>query len=185
MNAPDPWENDQIYEIYTGHGVQFRYPGAWALAESQKPGEVTIQVESGETSFWSLTLLFGSPAPADVLEAVTQAFLEEYPEMDTYPSTDSLPQRQTWGCDVEFVSFELVNSAFVRCFQAEGCTGVVLYQGTDVELEQTQPQLEAISQSLEVIGRDEGRGMIDNPAERPIGRDPFGFGFGNRTGENE
>ena len=140
--------DDCLYEIYTGHGVQFRYPGAWALSETRQTDEVTIQVESGETSFWSLTLLHANPDPTEVVEAVTQAFQEEYPELDLYASNDRLNERETWGCDIEFVALELVNSAFVRCFQADGYTGLVLYQGTDLELETTRPEMEAITKSL-------------------------------------
>ncbi|MEX0725908.1 MAG: hypothetical protein WEB58_17945 [Planctomycetaceae bacterium] len=150
MNLTNQHIDDCLYEIYTGYGVQFRYPGAWALSETRQSDEVTIQVESGETSFWSLTLLFDLPEPADVIEVVSQAFREEYPELDLYASHDQLNGRPTWGCDIEFVSFELVNSAFVRCFQADDFTGVVLYQGTDLELETTQPEMDAMTKSLAV-----------------------------------
>ena len=57
--------------------------------------------------------------------------------------------------DVDFVCFELINSAFIRSFQTERFTVLVLYQGFDAELETTRPLLEAISASLAFAVEDE------------------------------
>ncbi|MFN0197173.1 MAG: hypothetical protein ACKVT0_10525 [Planctomycetaceae bacterium] len=149
-----------MYETYVGHGVRFRYPGLWAISETRQSHEVMIQVESGGTSFWSLTLLFDAPAPVDVIESVAEVFREEYEELDIYPvpfavSADLKSQtRAASGCDIEFVSLEMVNSAFIRCFQTPRLTGVVLYQGTDHELLETRDQLEAITRSLSLISNE-------------------------------
>jgi len=43
---------------------------------------------------------------------------------------------------------DLVNSAFLRAFRAFGGTILLLYQGTDRELEETLSILESISESL-------------------------------------
>jgi hypothetical protein len=50
---------------------------------------------------------------------------------------------------VEFVCLELVNSAFLRAFRLGESSALVLYQGTDHELEDTRPILEEISASLQ------------------------------------
>ena len=52
--------------------------------------------------------------------------------------------------DVDFVCFELINSAFLRSFQTDRFTVLVLYQGFDGELAESRAVLEAISASLEL-----------------------------------
>ncbi len=184
MNSIDQHMDDCLYETYTGHGVRFLYPGLWALSETRQSHEVTIQVESGGTSFWSLTILSDAPAPEDVIESVAEVFREEYEELDIYPAPftvnaelKSLTQAAA-GCDIEFVALELVNSAFVRCFQTPRLTGVILYQGTDLELLETQDQLEAITRSVNLLPNEFDSELIAN--EIAVG-EIFG---GNEMGED-
>ena len=49
--------------VYESHGVRFEYPKDWILHEQAGHDEVSITVNSPETSFWSLTLLFHRPEP--------------------------------------------------------------------------------------------------------------------------
>ena len=52
------------------------------------------------------------------------------------------------GLDVEFVCLELVNTATLRALESDDFTALVLYQGTDHELEATRALLEGITSSL-------------------------------------
>jgi hypothetical protein len=58
------------------------------------------------------------------------------------------------GRDLDFVCYDLVNSATLRAFQTSEKTVVVLYQGTDHELVSTRSQLEAITASLQCDDED-------------------------------
>ena len=55
-------------EIYSAHGVQFRFPSFWEVSEESAGSELTITVCSPETSFWSLTLIRDKPRPEDVIK---------------------------------------------------------------------------------------------------------------------
>ena len=139
-------------ETYHGNGIQFRYPADWTLVE-QKDGESTsITVASPETSFWSVSLFLDSPSPKQVVASAVEAFREEYEEVDVYPSDEKMREREGEALDVDFVCFELINSAFLRSFQTDRFTVLVLYQGFDGELAETRPLLEAISASLTLEG---------------------------------
>jgi hypothetical protein len=142
-------------EIYEGHGIRFRYPAYWELTEQEDDEATSITVASPETSFWSISLFQDGPPPQQVLDSAVEAFQEEYAEVDVYASTAKTGDRTGVARDVDFVCFELINSAFLRSFQTDRFTVLVLYQGFDGELETTRPLLEAISASLAFAGEDE------------------------------
>jgi hypothetical protein len=136
-------------EIYVGHGVRFRYPDDWDLSEQQTVNEVTVTVSSRETSFWSLTLFFDRPQPEQVLQTAMDALRDEYEDIDVYPVETALCRISNLSRDVEFVCFELINSAFLREYRTARFTALVLYQATDHELQETRSVLEGISNTLQ------------------------------------
>jgi len=139
-------------EVYEGHGIRFRYPAYWELTEQEDQESTSITVASPETSFWSISLFCDRPPPQQVVDSAVEAFREEYEEVDIYPAEAGAGDRPGVGRDVDFVCFELINSAFLRAFQTERFTVLVLYQGFDGELAEARPLLEAISASLTVDG---------------------------------
>ena len=86
------------------------------------------------------------------METALDAFREEYAELDIYPVVETICHRESIARDLEFVSLELINSAFLRAFRTDHFTALILYQGTDKELELTREQLEKISLSLQCEG---------------------------------
>jgi len=133
---------------YQGHGIKFRYPSEWEVSEQQEGPQFSITVSSPATAFWTLSLFADCPEPDDVVEAVLDAFREEYDEMDEYPSDARVGKRQTVGRDIDFVCLDRLNSAGVRAFRARQFTVMVLYQHTEVEREETGPILEMMTRSL-------------------------------------
>jgi hypothetical protein len=134
--------------VFEGHGIRFEYPDDWILHEQSSPDELTLTIHSPDTSFWSLTLLFDRPEPRRVIDSVLDTFREEYAEIDVYPSDDRLSNQPTESYDLDFVCHELIGSAFLRALAAPEFTLLVLYQGADLELDETQPLLEKVSKSL-------------------------------------
>ncbi|MCA9071987.1 MAG: hypothetical protein KDA84_23830, partial [Planctomycetaceae bacterium] len=101
------------------------------------------------TSFWTLSLLSGRPDPKRVLREVMETFRGEYVEIDEYPAQAVIHQTECQACDLQFMQYELINSAYLRVCPAGSRTALILYQGMDQELEYTRPVLEAITASLE------------------------------------
>jgi hypothetical protein len=135
-------------QLFSKHGVQFRYPPGWEVSEQREEGQITITVSSPHTSFWTLTLLTGRPEPEDIVTAVLDAFEEEYDELDIYPSKARIGRRPTVARDIDFVCLELLNVARVRAFRLPDFTVMLLYQGTDGEFAEAGPILERITKSL-------------------------------------
>ncbi len=134
--------------VFEGHGIRFEYPDDWILHEQSSPEEITLTVQSPDSSFWSLTLIMDRPDPKRVLDAILDTFREEYSEIDAYPSDVRLADQPTESCELDFVCHELIGSAFLRAVAAPDFTLLVLYQGADLELDNTQPLMEKISNSL-------------------------------------
>jgi hypothetical protein len=134
--------------VFEGHGIRFEYPDDWILHEQSSPEELTLTVHSPDTSFWSLTLLFDRPEPRRVIDSVLDTFREEYSEIDVYPSDARLADQPTEACDLDFVCHDLIGSAFLRAVAGPDFTLLVLYQGADLELDDTQPLLEKVCRSL-------------------------------------
>jgi hypothetical protein len=133
---------------YDCHGVRFRFPGGWAVSEQSEADQTTISVQSDGTSFWSVTLMNSRPDLEMVLDAVVDAFEQDYDEVDVISAIGSLGGFPSLGRELDFVCYDLVNSASVRAFQTPDQTVMVLYQGTDKELDETRSLMEGISASL-------------------------------------
>ena len=136
-------------QIYEQHGIRFRYPAEWTLGEEQEGETVAITVTSPETSFWSLWLLPDRPNPQQLIDSAIQAFEDDYDDVDRYQSESEICEYPALSCDIEFVSMELINSAFVRAFRTGRFSVLILYQGTDHELEYSKKELIEITDSLE------------------------------------
>lgn len=139
--------------LFNEYGISFEYPDGWELTKhvDETHGEIQISVHSEESSFWVISLYFVDITPEALLDGSLEAFREEYEELDVYEAEVKLAGKTCVALDLEFVCSELINSAFLRAFKTELFTAIVLYQGTDQELEHTRKDLEAISASLDVF----------------------------------
>ena len=143
-----PHHESPTFVEYDHHGVRFRYPSSWELSEQSDHDETTISVQSEGTSFWTIVLLKSRPDPEDVLETVCTAMDQDYEEVEVVSQVGSLCGLPSLGRDLDFVCFDLMNSAILRSFQTSDLTVLVIYQGTDHELTSTRPLLEEITASL-------------------------------------
>lgn len=141
-----------LQEEYIGHGIRFQFPPDWKLQEQSSGNGVMISVHSPGASFWSVSLEFEGPEPEHVLQQATDVFKEEYPELDSYPVEETLCHRTSPGRDIEFVCLDLLNTACLRSFRTGEFTVLVLYQGSDDELEETRDTLDAMTETLRVDG---------------------------------
>jgi hypothetical protein len=140
---------------YQKHGIRFQFPGSWELTEESHPESTTITVQSEGTSFWTITLLSWTPDPDELLDQVVETFQQDYEDVDVLAQVGSICGLPTLGRDLDFVCYDLVNSAVLRSFQTSHKTILILFQGTDHELNSTRAELEFITASLSCEDEDE------------------------------
>lgn len=151
--------------LYRKAGIQFRYPQDWQLSEEGGTSEFSVTVNGEGTSFWSITLLRDRPSPEHVLDAAVDAFRDDYPEVDVYPTMTEIAHRPAFARDIEFVCLEMLNSAFLRAFQSAQYTVFVFYQTTDTELDEVAPIFEAISDSVHCDIDDSAPPLLSPPED--------------------
>ena len=155
-----PGEANGPYQKYQRHGLRFSFPSNWNLTEESSAEETTITVQSDGTSFWMLVRFNSRPDAEEVLDSTSKAFEQDYEDVDVTSVIESLAGLPSLGRDLDFSCYDLLNSASIRVAQTSDHTLMVLFQGTDHELNHTRTQLEAISASLncddEEIDEDEG-----------------------------
>lgn len=137
-----------MQQQFSGLGIRFRYPDDWQLSEELGDDEASITLTSPESAFWSVTVLRHRPDAEDVLQAAVEAFENEYSELDVSIGESTLANRRVSSAEINFVCLELTNTAFLRTFRSERLTLLVLYQLTDEDIDEQQPTLEAICDSL-------------------------------------
>jgi hypothetical protein len=135
-------------EIYSGHGVQFRYPSHWMIQEESSPEQTTVSVESPGTAYWTLSLFGDRPDPELIVDSVVSAYEEMYDELDVDESDAQVLGVPAVARDLDFVCLDLVSSTSLLVFQTMNNTVLVLFQGEDRELETVRPVLESITRSL-------------------------------------
>jgi hypothetical protein len=133
---------------YQSHGVCFRYPSEWELAEQQDEDQFSVTVSSPMAAFWILSLFTSCPEPDDVVQSVLDAFEDEYDELDVYPVTPRVGRRSAVGRDIDFVCLDKLNVAGVRAFRTRQFTAMVLFQLTEDERGEFEPILEEMTRSL-------------------------------------
>jgi hypothetical protein len=136
-------------EVYRTAGLSFRYPSGWSVSEQSDDDRLTVTLEGGGTAFCALTLLYDRPDPELVLDAAAQAFREEYPEADVYPSAGTLAARPAAGRDVDFICLETCNTALLRAVRTGRFTLLLMFQSSDPELDESRPVFDEVCRSLD------------------------------------
>ena len=133
-------------------GVGFMYPENWQVADEETESGWTVSVQSPDTTFFLLSFDGNLPEPAAMADTALEALRSEYPALDADRAVDSLAGRPAVGHDVQFFSFDLTNTCWLRSIHGAGGTLLVMWEANDLELERLGPVLKAMAKSLTVAG---------------------------------
>jgi hypothetical protein len=133
-------------------GISFRYPDNWKLEREDGEGGWTVSVQSPDTAFLVLSCDSNMPTTEEVAETTLEALQEEYAGLESEPRVETLAGRMAIGHDIQFMSFDLTNTCWTRCFESDVGTVLVMCQTNDLELDKNGPVLKAICESLTVDG---------------------------------
>ncbi len=130
------------------HGFRFEYPDGWQLVEEQDDDRHVVNVSPDETTFWSVTVLFDRPDASDALDAVELAFREEFGEVDAQSGVGKLAGLKAESRTVEFICWDLTNTAAALAARTRRFTLLVLSQFTDIEQNDVEATLQRITRSF-------------------------------------
>jgi hypothetical protein len=134
---------------YDADGIGFSYPADWQTREERREQSTSIELSGPATATCSVMLLHDRPEPELAVEAVVNAFLEEYEEVDRYDVHDAVARRPTVGCDLDFFCLELCNSAGVRAFRTHSFTALLMFQANSDDLDCAREAFETICASFD------------------------------------
>lgn len=132
------------------HGIRFSYPANWRLEREESDCGWTVSLQSPGTAFLLVSADEEMPHPEEMLRATVEAMRSEYPDLEIEDHVDTLAGQPAVGHNMQFTSFDLTNTCYVRSFYAGGATLLVFWQAADLDLEESEPVLRAICASLEV-----------------------------------
>jgi len=131
-------------------GISFQYPDNWTLEEEQgcEEGAGSVTVFSPGGAFWSVAVHSPSVDPNDLAKAAVAAMKDEYQEIETERTGESIADCQMIGYDLNFYYLDLTNTAQVRSLRTSGATYIVFCQAEDREFDELEAVFRAITFSL-------------------------------------
>jgi hypothetical protein len=133
-------------------GIRFMYPENWQMDRQDNDAGWTVSVQSPGTAF--LLVSYDAEMPdADLMaDTALEALRSEYPSLESDKAVESLAGQPAVGHDVQFFSFDLTNTGWLRSFYTDSGTVLVMWQANDLELDRVGPVLRAICASIQVEG---------------------------------
>jgi hypothetical protein len=135
---------------FDSDGIQFLYPENWNLQREDTENGWSVTVQSPETAFLFVAFNAEMPEPEAMALTALEALQEEYKDLETEDRVESVAGQPAVGHDVRFFSFDLTNSGWIRSFFSSRGTVLMMWEANDLELEQNEPVLRAITASLKV-----------------------------------
>jgi hypothetical protein len=131
-------------------GIRFLYPENWQLERQDSDEGWTVSVQSSETAFLLISVDPEMPSTEDMLAAALRALQADYEDLEFDDCIDTVAGQPAVGHDLRFISLDLTNTCWTRCFYSAAGTILVLCQCNDLENEVNEAVLRAICASLEV-----------------------------------
>ena len=134
--------------VFEHSGLRFEYPENWTLEEAAEDQVEQVVVSSPHTAFWHLTRYTCEAELEPLFDEALAALRTEYHDMETEPADDTLEGQQLTGFDVNFICLDLTNTCWLRGFQTDDATYLLLCQAEDREFAQIAPVFQAMLASL-------------------------------------
>jgi hypothetical protein len=129
-------------------GVAFTYPDGWKLEPEDHDDGWGLSLHSPATAFVSIRCHRSSPTIEELAETVLAILRAEYPGLEAEPRVESIAGQMALGHDMQFMTLDLTNTAWTRCFYTDAGTLLILGQTTDIDPEGSEAILRGILTSL-------------------------------------
>ena len=134
---------------YRANGICFAYPENWHLEENEMgEGELTVHLSSPNGAFWMVTISPAQTPPAKLAKKALDALLSEYDRVDHTPVERIIGKYKLVGYEMDFIYFDLVNTALILSFSTGDRTFAIYWQSDDRQLDTCEDVFEAITFTL-------------------------------------
>ena len=116
-------------------GIKFLYPENWRLEREDSEDGWTVSVQSPQTAFMLLAVNEEMPSTEEMLAATLDAMKAEYKDLEVEECVESIAGLPAIGYSIRFISLDLTNTCWTRCFYSAAGTVLVLCQCNDLENE--------------------------------------------------
>ncbi|NOZ38836.1 MAG: hypothetical protein GXP24_01250 [Planctomycetes bacterium] len=135
--------------VFEHSGLRFEYPENWVLEAASEDHLEQVVVSSPNTGFWHLSKYPRDSELETLFDEALAALRTEYQDMETEPAGDlQVEDRLLMGFDVRFICLDLTNTCWLRGFQTDDATYLLLCQAEDREFAQVSPVFQAMLASL-------------------------------------
>jgi len=134
---------------YRANGISFAYPENWHLEETEMgQGEWTIHLSSPGGAFWMVTVSPANTSPKSLAKKALDALQSEYARVDYTAVKRIIGKYHLVGFEMNFIYFDLVNTALILSFSTGDRTYAVYWQADDRQLDICEDVFEAITFTL-------------------------------------
>jgi len=134
---------------YRANGICFAYPENWHLQENEMDdGELIVHLSSSGGAFWMVTVSPVQTSPANLAIKALDALLSEYDRVDHTPVERTIGKYKLVGYEMDFIYFDLVNTALILSFSTHDRTFAIYWQSDDQQLDICEDVFEAITFTL-------------------------------------
>jgi hypothetical protein len=131
-------------------GVRMMYPENWTIEKEDREDGWDVHFQSPATAFLSLSYQRDELHADDLAERALASLREVYKELESSEVQDTLAKSPAVGFDVDFVSLDFTNSAWIRAVPTSAGCLLVLCQCTDAELDLNGRVLAGMRQSIQL-----------------------------------
>ena len=129
-------------------GIHFDYPDNWSVDEQGDEENPQVVIAAPETAFWHLSKHPRAVDLETLFDEALAAMRTDYKEMEVSPAEDQIEGRPLGGFDVNFYCLDLTITTWLRGFQTDEATFLLMCQAEDRELRTTGPVFRAMWTSL-------------------------------------
>ena len=134
---------------YRANGICFAYPENWHLEENEMAdGELIVHLSSPGGAFWMVTINPVQTSPANLAEKALDALLSEYDRVDHILVERIIGNYKLIGYEMDFIYFDLVNTALILSFSTGDRTFAIYWQSDDRQLDICEDVFEAMTFTL-------------------------------------
>jgi len=133
-------------------GISFQYPEGWRLEREENESGWTVHLQSPGTAFMTLTCDETMPQSEEMAETALEALRADYPTLEAEALSETLAGQTAVGHEIEFISFDMVNSCWTRSFPCKAGTVLMLCHTSDIDPAPFGTVLRAVCATLRVEG---------------------------------